>query len=131
MKKTYLKTAAFLGALTVLLGALGAHELKVIADEKAIEIFETGVRYQFYHVLALLLVGVIYRKFTNQLVNAAGILFITGICFFCGSLYLLTAMEILKISVPIYVGLLTPLGGLILVAGWICLGLGIKEAKRG
>ena len=129
MIKNYIKTAAYLGGMAVLMGAFGAHALKRIAEEHTVAIFETAVRYQFYHVFALALVSIVYRKFSNNFIKYSGILFISGIVLFSGSLYLLTVIEVLKINDAEKIGIITPIGGLLLTAGWICLGLGIKDAS--
>jgi uncharacterized membrane protein YgdD (TMEM256/DUF423 family) len=127
MHKTYLKTAAFLGALSVLLGAFAAHKLKTLVSDVAVNTFETGVRYQFYHVFALLAVGVLYANYPNKLLKAAGWLFIAGIVFFSGSLYLLTYKEAAVLPGLKWVGPITPIGGAFFIAGWVCLALGIKK----
>ncbi len=127
MHKTYLKTAAFLGALTVILGAFAAHKLKSLVSDVAVNTFETGVRYQFYHVFALLAVGMLYASYPNKLLKAAGWLFIVGIIFFSGSLYLLTYKEAAVLPGLKWVGPITPIGGVFFIAGWVCLALGIKK----
>jgi uncharacterized membrane protein YgdD (TMEM256/DUF423 family) len=66
MQNFYLKTAAILGALAVALGAFGAHTLKKILSDKYLEVFETAVRYQFYHVFALIAVGILLKEFPNN-----------------------------------------------------------------
>ena len=78
MHKGFLQIAAVLGAVSVAFGAFGAHALKRMASEAAVNIFETGVRYQFYHVFALALVGILYRDFSNKWMLWAGNLFIVG-----------------------------------------------------
>jgi uncharacterized membrane protein YgdD (TMEM256/DUF423 family) len=90
MQKIFLFLASVLGALSVALGAYAAHGLKKILPEQSVSIFETGVRYQFYHVFALALCGIIYQNFSNKAVLWAGNLFLLGIIFFSGSLYALT-----------------------------------------
>ena len=89
MDKGFLKIAALLGAFSVALGAFGAHALKGRLTVYAIEIFETAVKYQFYHVFALLAVGILYKDFPGKLLNWAGRLFIAGIILFSGSFVLL------------------------------------------
>ena len=126
MHKGYIKTAAFLGALSVMLGAFAAHKLKQILSEQALNTFETGVRYQFYHVFALALTALIYKEFTNKLVSAAGILFMLGIGFFSGSLYLMTYFNANSIVGYEWIGAITPIGGLFFIVGWLCLSLGVK-----
>jgi uncharacterized membrane protein YgdD (TMEM256/DUF423 family) len=126
MHKGYIKTAAFLGAISVMLGAFAAHKLKQIVSEQAISIFETAVRYQFYHVFALALTAVIYKDYPNKLISAAGILFMLGILFFSGSLYLLTYITGNNIVGLDWIGAITPIGGLFFIVGWLCLSLGVK-----
>ena len=87
MHKGFLKTAALLGSLSVMLGAFAAHGLKQILLPDELQIFETAVRYQFYHVFALLAVGILYKEFSKKLMQWAGKLFIAGIILFSGSLY--------------------------------------------
>ncbi len=127
MHKTFLKTASFFGALGVILGAFGAHQLKNILSESAISIFETAVRYMFYHVFALLAVAILYQQFPNKLLKSAGIFFIVGIILFSGSLFVLTYKEALVLPGLKWAGPITPLGGACFIAGWICLAFGIKR----
>ena len=127
MHKGYLQTATFLGALSVALGAFGAHGLKQLVDDNSLKIFETAVRYQFYHVFALALVGILYKDFSAKLLNYAGIFFIIGILLFSGSLYVLTYKTATNFRGLNWVGPITPIGGLFFIAGWICLLLGIKK----
>ena len=75
MQKSFLKLAALLGALSVILGAFGAHSLKAMISDRSLAIFETAVRYQFYHVFALLLTGILYKEFPNSYLQWAGRLF--------------------------------------------------------
>lgn len=127
MHKTFLKTAAFLGALGVILGAFGAHQLKSMLSESAVLIFETAVRYMFYHVFALIAVAILYQQFSNKFLKIAGILFIVGIILFSGSLFILTYKEALVLPGLKWAGPITPLGGTCFIAGWICLAFGIKK----
>ena len=83
--------------------------------------FETGVKYQFYHVLALFLSGILYREFSSSLILWAGRLFITGMMLFSGSLYLLAWLKSAGMESLLWVGAITPLGGTAFIAGWICL----------
>ena len=81
-------------------------------------VFDTGVRYQFYHCFALLAVAVVYEKFGGTLLRWAGRCFLLGIFLFSGSLYLLTALKTTD-SVGIgKIGIITPFGGLFFIAGW-------------
>jgi len=89
MHKGIIKTAALLGAVSVALGAFGAHGLKKMLDLQGLAVFETAVRYQFYHVFSLLAVGILYRDFPGRMMKSAGLFFIAGMVLFSGSLYLL------------------------------------------
>ena len=121
MSKRFIQYAAILGALSVALGAFGAHALKKIVEADAVATFETGVRYQFYHTFALLAIGILYRRMPTKIMEWAGILFISGIILFSGSLYLLTYLNATETVGLKGVGAITPLGGLCFIAGWICL----------
>ena len=129
MHSGFLKTATLLGALSVALGAFAAHSLKQTISDYAVNIFETGVRYQFYHVFALLACGILYEEFQNKFIKVAGNLFIAGIVFFCGSLYALAIIKGAVVPGYNWVGVITPLGGLCFIAGWLCLCLGISKKR--
>ncbi len=120
MHKGFLKTAALLGALSVILGAFAAHGLKKIFSPDNLQVFETAVRYQFYHVFALLAAGVLYAAFPGKLLAWAGKLFITGIILFSGSLYLLCYVKYNEMPLN-WIGAITPFGGVALIAGWLML----------
>ncbi len=121
MSKRFIRYAAILGALSVVLGAFGAHALKKLVEADVVATFETGVRYQFYHTFALLAIGILYRRMPTKIMEWAGILFISGIVLFSGSLYLLTYLNATETVGLKGVGAITPLGGICFVAGWICL----------
>ena len=119
MQTFYLKIAALLGALAVALGAFGAHALKKILDEKSLVVFETAVRYQFYHVFALVAVGILLKEFpNNQLI---------GILIFCGSLYLMTLLAAIGLQGFKWLGAITPIGGLCLIIGWVLMAIGVAK----
>ena len=121
MHKNFLKISVILGALTVAFGAFGAHSLKGMVSNDAIAIFETGVRYQFYHVFALLATAILYKEFPSSTTIWAGRFFIIGIILFCGSLYFLTWVKGAVVPGFDLVGAVTPFGGLAFIGGWICL----------
>jgi uncharacterized membrane protein YgdD (TMEM256/DUF423 family) len=114
MNKTFIGIGAFTGAAAVILGAFGAHALKAIVTPEHLLSFETGVRYQFYHAFALILVGILHKEFSGKLLGWAGILFMLGIMLFSGSLYLLSTKPDMK-----WLGPVTPLGGVCFISGWI------------
>ena len=129
MHKGFLKTATLIGALSVALGAFTAHSLKQHISDYAVSIFETGVRYQFYHVFALLASGILYKEFQNKFIKWSGKLFTAGIILFSGSLYMLTFIKAAVMPGYDWVGAITPLGGLCFIAGWICLFIGILRKQ--
>lgn len=127
MHKGFLVSSAFIGALSVILGAFGAHGLKKIVSSETLVTYETAVRYQFYHVFALALTGLLFASGSTSLMKAAGVLFIIGMILFSGSLYLLTYKSAAQLQGLGWVGPITPIGGSLLVAGWICLALGLSK----
>ena len=127
MHKGFLRTAAVLGVLAVTLGAFGAHGLKKIVPPETLGTFETGVRYQFYHTLALLAIAILFEKFPLRSIRYAGICFITGIVLFSGSLYLLTLLQATNTVGLRGIGAITPIGGVFFIVGWICLFLGVGK----
>ncbi|HEY4062881.1 MAG TPA: DUF423 domain-containing protein [Puia sp.] len=127
MNRNFLSMAALLGALCVALGAFAAHKLREIVGPDTVAVFETGVRYQFYHVFALLFVALASEKINNKWMVWAGNCFITGIILFSGSLYALTALKIAENTHLKLVGIATPLGGLFFIAGWLFLYLGVTK----
>lgn len=111
-----------------MLGAFAAHGLKQILAADTLQIFETAVRYQFYHVFALLAAGILYKDFTNKFIKWAGFLFIAGIILFSGSLYLLCYVK--HQTLPLnWLGAITPFGGAAFIAGWFCLFAGVSKAN--
>jgi len=116
MERIFLMIASLLGALAVALGAFGAHALSSRLTERLLANYETGVRYHFYHTLALIAVALILSRWPeSNLATTAGWLFIIGIAIFSGSLYILALTGITKL------GAITPIGGVALIAGWVCL----------
>lgn len=121
----YLALSSFLGAITIVLGAFGAHALKDILTEIQLKSFETGVRYQMYHVLALLFVN-IYPGFSEKNKKWISNLFLIGILFFSGSIFAITFGVSAK-----SIWFITPLGGFILILGWLFMGtLLLKKNKN-
>jgi uncharacterized membrane protein YgdD (TMEM256/DUF423 family) len=127
LSKYYISIAAFLGALTVALGAFGAHALKAVLSQAALVTYETAVRYQMYHVVALLFTGILLQKASTpkqqKLLSRAGLFFIDGIVLFSGSLYFIVAKPFLGIDGMPWVGIITPVGGLLWMVAWVLLAL--------
>jgi len=119
-------TIGLLGAVAVALGALGAHFLKGKLDTGLITSdqlngFDTAVKYQMYHVLAMLIVVLLKNSYQGKFLNLAYGFFFWGIILFSGSLYLLCTRHLLGAEWLKFMGPVTPLGGLLFVAGWLCL----------
>ena len=116
MEKVFFVSAAILGALAVALGAFGAHALEARISASLLQTYETGVRYHFYHVVALIAVVFAINRWPNtNLPVIAGWLFIGGVLIFSGSLYLLALTGVR------WLGAITPIGGVAFIAGWLCL----------
>jgi len=110
---------AILGGLAVAAGALGAHALRTRLSSDSLAVFETAVRYQMAHALALLFVASLLRQDPTRAARWAATLFAGGVVLFSGSLYVLAFGPVPGI------GILTPLGGLLLLAGWIALAVAL------
>ncbi|WP_439134649.1 DUF423 domain-containing protein [Pseudomaricurvus sp.] len=114
MAKHFLLIAGLSGLLAVMLGAFGAHGLKAKITPELLSAFQTGVQYQFYHTLALLLVALLLLRFPEaSLFHWTGYAFIAGIVLFSGSLYAMA------FGGPRWLGPITPLGGLCFMTGWV------------
>jgi uncharacterized membrane protein YgdD (TMEM256/DUF423 family) len=121
MTRLLLTAASLMGMLAVILGAFGAHALKDKLSESLMLSYQTAVQYQFIHALALLLIGILSQQFpANRLFGISGITLLSGILLFSGSLYILALTGFRQLG-PIPFGLVTPLGGLILILGWLLL----------
>jgi uncharacterized membrane protein YgdD (TMEM256/DUF423 family) len=116
MDRTFLAIGAAFGFLGVAFGAFGAHALKSRLSTDLLAVFETGVRYQMYHAFAILIVAAAIGQMGNaKLLTAAGWLFSGGVLLFSGSLY---ALALTGVGV---LGAITPIGGLLFLAGWASL----------
>ncbi|RYF91702.1 MAG: DUF423 domain-containing protein [Chitinophagaceae bacterium] len=131
MHKGFLKVALVIGALSVMFGAFGAHALKDIVSQRVTVTFETAVRYQFYHVFALLAVAMLYKDFNRAWLRAAGYCIIAGFILFCGSLYLLCYAQAIVSPGFKWVGPITPLGGMAFIAGWCSMLVAVLRSKSG
>lgn len=119
MHKLFLSIASVTGALAVVIGAFGAHALKAKLSPEQLQVFETGVKYQFYHTFAILTVGVLLNIYQNSSsLTYSGWAFLAGIILFSGSLYLLSCKGLLGIESWKWLGPVTPLGGLCFITGW-------------
>lgn len=125
MVRIFLGIAAIFGGLSVAGGAFASHALKEKLSDRAIEIFETGTRYQMYHALALLMVALLLSRAeaAQTTLVAAGVAFIAGVVIFSGSLYTLSLTNIK------WLGAITPLGGAAFIIGWSCLAVAAWSFK--
>lgn len=119
--KFYAVLVALSGASAVLLGAYGAHGLDRVLDARHHQIWETAVRYQFWHALALTVAVAVQRRGSAR--ATAIVSFATGIALFSGSLYALA------LGAPRWVGMVTPVGGVAFVVGWIALAAGLAARE--
>lgn len=114
-----LAVAGLLLALATVLGAFGAHALKAQLAPDRLQVYETAVRYHFFHALGLLAIGLTLRFVDVGPVRWAAMLVLLGVVLFSGSLYALT------FGAPRPLGIVTPFGGLALIAGWISYAIGL------
>ena len=124
MQQIFIRVAAIVGALSVAIGAFAAHQLKAIVSADVLQIFETAVRYQFYHVFALMAVGILYKEYGGKWLQWSGYLFILGIILFSGSLYILCVAKHFHPADKSWIGAITPLGGVAFIAAWVLLAIG-------
>jgi len=117
MDRTFMFVGALMGFVGVGLGAFGAHGLKGRLPAEMLAVFETGVRYQMYHALALLALGAMMSRLEGRAVVVAGWSFTAGILIFSGSLYALALSGVTML------GAITPIGGLAFLIGWIALAI--------
>ena len=124
MDRAFFALGSVSAFLAVALGAFGAHALKNSLPPELLATFETGVRYQMYHALALLAAGWACARWPGKLVHASGWLFVAGTLLFSGSLYALS------LTGERWLGAVTPLGGVAFLAGWLCLAWGAWTGAR-
>ncbi|HET6991680.1 MAG TPA: DUF423 domain-containing protein [Bacteroidia bacterium] len=135
MSKKNLAAGFLFAALAVILGAFAAHGLKQYVDSGKMDLqmlqnFETAVRYQMYHAFALITCGILGKVYgENKFLKIAGLLFIIGIIFFSGSLYLLSTRDIIGLTSWKWLGPITPLGGLCFISAWILLAISVLKKQ--
>jgi uncharacterized membrane protein YgdD (TMEM256/DUF423 family) len=128
MYKPAIVTGLLFGALAVMLGAFGAHGLKDLVDADQIKIFEKGVSYEFYHSFALLITGILHTQYPSKALRTAMWFFSFGILFFSGSLYLMVGLSSAGLSIG-PAGIITPIGGLCFIVGWISVLIGVLKKQ--
>lgn len=120
--------AGILGALGVVLGALGAHALKAVLTDNQLTTFEVGVRYQIYHAMFLLFVGST-SYLTDKTKKTMAFLIAIGVLFFSGSIYLLSTNDLTSVDFK-FLGPITPIGGLFLISGWLLVAVRAFLSKK-
>lgn len=132
MRKKLLLFGGLFALLAVILGAFGAHGLKALITTEQLQTFHTGVKYQFYHSFALILMGLLLHLpyfVDNKFIHRAGFFFIIGIFLFSGSVYLLATRDVIGLTNWKWLGPITPLGGLTFIIGWISFIIGVSKSK--
>ena len=122
MAKIFIAMGAFLGFLGVAAGAFGAHALEKHLSPRSLETFHTGARYHLLHAVMVVLIGLALHHFPSRTLEGSGWVMSAGIVVFSGSLYAL-ALSGVRI-----LGMITPIGGLALLTGWLLLGWGILKS---
>jgi uncharacterized membrane protein YgdD (TMEM256/DUF423 family) len=128
MRKRIIITASVFGTLAVIAGAFGAHGLEKPLGPQNLEIWRTAVQYQFYHTFALIFLSTLTRH-NIKLLPHIYYLFSIGIILFSGSLYLLASKDLLDWTWLPALGPVTPIGGVLFIAGWITLGIAALKIK--
>lgn len=127
MNKKIVTIGIVLIVVAIILGAFGAHALKEVLTEKRLSSYEVGIRYQIYHGLAFLILGLNARQFTFSLKPISRLLFL-GVLLFSGSIYALAMQDVLGVSMK-FLGPITPLGGVLMIVGWIVLMMKLIKSK--
>ena len=126
VNRTFILLGGIFGATAVALGAFGAHGLRSSVDAQTLSTWQTAAHYHLVHSLMLVMIGVLRGHTRSKAVRAAGWLFLIGIVIFSGTLYLLVLTD------NKWLGAVTPLGGICLIAGWVCLAAaGVKLPEKG
>ncbi len=129
MQKIFLTYGSIFGILGVILGAMGAHALKSQLSSEQLVSYETGVKFQMYHAIALILIALLIDKLDNKSLRYSGYFFIAGVFLFSGSVYLLSLKNVLGIENWTFLGPITPFGGVCFIIGWIFILLAAIKLK--
>ena len=135
MQRNLVKFAGYSGAIAVALGALGAHYLKqkvtegVLTDDN-VQSFDTAVKYQVYHTLALLCIAILYDKLNRKYADFSRVCFTVGIVLFSGSIYILSTRALFGIEGLRWLGPVTPIGGVLFIVGWLALAFSAYSRRK-
>ena len=125
MENKYFKIGVIFAFLSVILGAFGAHLLKDLLSDTELSSFKTGVRYQMFHALGIIILSLNQDKFTDKLKTSL-VLMCIGVLLFSFSIYFLTIDDLLSVSLK-FLGPITPIGGILLISSWIILLFSVKK----
>ena len=120
--RNFIVIGASSAAIAVAAGAFGAHALAAILSPERLATWETAARYQRYHALALVLLGLVAARWPSGLLNGAGWLFVAGSLIFGGTVYALA------LEGPRWLGAITPIGGILLITGWLLFAIAIARS---
>lgn len=127
MNRKIILTSTILGMTAIILGAFGAHKLKEVLTIEELTTFETGVKYQMYHALFLLFLGTM-NIISDKAKNIILYLTVIGVIFFSGSIYLLATNKLTAFDFRV-IGIITPIGGLLLILAWFVLFWNVMKKK--
>lgn len=130
MHRLYFKTGTIMGLTGVVLGAFGTHLFKPILDPELFSGYQTATYYQLFHALAIVCVGIMYRHYKNRKMQLSGYFFITGVVLFSGSIYLRVLLDLLELDKPVFIALITPIGGVFFMLGWLFMFLSIPKSVQ-
>ncbi len=130
MHRLYFKAGTIMGLTGVVLGAFGTHLFKPILSQELFSGYQTATHYQLFHALAVLCVGIMYRHYKNRKMQLSGYFFISGVVLFSGSIYLRVLLDLLELDKPMIIALVTPIGGVLLMLGWLFMFLAIPKSVQ-
>ena len=130
MRNATLVLGALLAGITIAMGALGAHALKDILNVAQLQTYETAVRYQMYHVFALLLLGILQNQYPQLTLSICKKLVLVGMVLFGGSIYLVLFLTHVAVPIPFWIYLITPLGGLCYISSWLLLAAKLYQISQ-
>ena len=128
MSRSILISGGLLGVIAIILGAFAAHGLKPYLSVESLQTFETGVKYQMYHALFLLLLGALPLA-SEKVKKICFYLTLVGVLFFSGSIYLLATNSLTSFDFRVF-GPITPIGGTLMIAAWIILVINFFKLKK-
>lgn len=126
MKHKLIALSAVSGAISIILGAIAAHQLKNLLSESSLDAFDKGVKYQMFQSLFLMILGISCNSENQKVIKNVSLLAFTGMCLFSLSIYLLSTQVITNINFS-WLGPITPLGGLLMIVSWVLLALKAKQ----